>query len=720
VCYNFKDPNSHNNTLPFGIITGDGVGEYYDVIERAWGPRIMELLACDGNSDFKIDLVDVGLDPVALPTYDFSPCCACGGEAVGGFTLDCCKKIIHKTCAVKWVRLKAPGSCGCCGEQEKWREQFTHFGIALTQNGMAGTDTFPAFTKRKRKENTSKVELKQAASVKRKGKRKPELNAREDPYQPAEPPPSGTVRTWCKCKKPREACEDDTMMIKCSACRNWMHQKCELLTDEAFEEAADEPTYKCTTCQSGRSQWRAENTPDSVDSIDGQRGNACKKWEEGFEIDPANHAFSPACATCCSRTLGPPRFVRSTGTKNVIVDLAGDWKLLLEVMGKQSASGLYFCCKCDYNSRQLVPGRSHSGSSALRRDEFEADAEDHEEECKMVGGKLNKHYVNLLEECLPLDVAKMGQHATKAKETGKKVKKWEYSHSPKRAPTFFPLGFDFLRRVTCMPLHCTLGTCTRFFKILDVQATMYDDLTKVDFMERCAGEEEEEEIMLDDGTLIMREPRITLQLEYAKMRRLQSGVRSVRSLKVAVEDAKMLEAVTAADLQTAETVGNVATKVRIGKEGNGKGLWVEYQKSLSEKRKAKAAAEFDLKKSKEKLNTKMLEKSEEVAVQRRIDLAVGPHQRQIKRWAKKFFIKFEAFHGGAFCGNTCQDVLRSRLELVRCLMPIAMLDEGVGAESAGSKVTWVGCSEFVDANVLRWNKLASMEVLWLHENITVI
>jgi hypothetical protein len=36
-------------------------------------------------------------------------------------------------------------------------------------------------------------------------------------------------------------------------------------------------------------------------------------------------------------------------------------------------------------------------------------------------------------------------------------------------------------------------------------------------------------------------------------------------------------------------------------------------------------------------------------------------------------------------------------------MPIALLDEGVGAESAGSKVTWVGCSEFVDANVLRWN-----------------
>jgi hypothetical protein len=88
VCYNFEDPNSHNNTLPFSIITGDGVGEDYDVIERAWGPRIKELLACDGNSDFKIDLVDVGLDPVTLPTYDFSPCCACGGEAVGGFTLD--------------------------------------------------------------------------------------------------------------------------------------------------------------------------------------------------------------------------------------------------------------------------------------------------------------------------------------------------------------------------------------------------------------------------------------------------------------------------------------------------------------------------------------------------------------------------------------------------------------------------------------------------------
>jgi hypothetical protein len=120
------------------------------------------------------------------------------------------------------VRLKAPGSCGCCGEQEKWREQFTHFDIALPLTGMAGTDTFPAFTKRRRKENTSKVQLKQTASVKRKGKRKPELNAREDPYRPAKLPPSGAVRTWCKCKKPREACEHDTMMIKCSACRNWM------------------------------------------------------------------------------------------------------------------------------------------------------------------------------------------------------------------------------------------------------------------------------------------------------------------------------------------------------------------------------------------------------------------------------------------------------------------------------------------------------------------
>jgi hypothetical protein len=120
-----------------------------------------------------------------------------------------------------------------------------------------------------------------------------------------------------------------------------------------------------------------------------------------------------------------------------------------------------------------------------------------------------------------------------------------------------------------------------------------------------------------------------------------------------------------------------------------------------------ASAKVNVAKAKKEMSNKTTSQKPLDLVQQRIAQAPGPFVRALQRWEKKCAITHEFYHGGSFNGNTCQVVLLKISSLLLALSPLLVLAPDVGVQT-----TLVGDGVWVQTEVIRWNKLVSLEELY--------
>ena len=95
----------------------------------------------------------------------------------------------------------------------------------------------------------------------------------------------------------------------------------------------------------------------------------------------------------------------------------------------------------------------------------------------------------------------------------------------------------------------------------------------------------------------------------------------------------------------------------------------------------------------------------ESAILATIEALPGPFTRALKRWEKDHNIWHEFYHGGSFNGNTCQVILKNRISMLQSLQPILV-------QSTEEIPLWFGDNVWLEKELLRWNKFASLEELY--------
>jgi len=83
--------------------------------------------------------------------------------------------------------------------------------------------------------------------------------------------------------------------------------------------------------------------------------------------------------------------------------------------------------------------------------------------------------------------------------------------------------------------------------------------------------------------------------------------------------------------------------------------------------------------------------------------------RRLLRFEKKFHIKHEFYHGGAFNGNTCHVIWKATEEMLDCFQPIEAMTVGGDGQR---RHQWVGDGEWLTKEVKRWNKYRSILELY--------
>jgi hypothetical protein len=702
ACYNVLGGNAPLLSLTTGIITGEKVGESYDVINRCFAPLVKEFLSLHGK--LQIDLGELEQAIRATDDYDLDPCCICAGTSpVGGFELKCCNAFVHKCCQKEWMS-SAMGSsvcCGSCGDRYVWAEQMAHFDITVDSS-------IPDLQRIKAcrfafDEHVLKQQLHVKKTKANKNKRSKGARKSERKVVPREEMPEIPVQLLCLCQYPWDhpnSPEGD--MIFCMLCENWFHQQCINMDDDTWEShtVADSP-YTCTACARGDARHFLDTHEAPMEST--QYG--VPVWEDCKHIPRVAGvtAYSPDCFECRTSAIVPERYQRITNaTVTCHMDLTGDNKCLNCMIGKMEPGCLFYCPKCNVSKRQTPPGHPHVGFATLSPeqqvifDEHKAsDAQQRSTVLKKKKEAANPSYAPIAMSYAALSVAKAKTDAVDKKERGS-------THSQVEQP-MLPDDFNHAEQIGCMPLHVMLGEVLRFLRILIAHADFFDAIMKLYHFETTPGFEGKVAATVGAAREAQgqSEPRHALIQCYKEEEELQekagAGAETLFTLKKSLEAANL-------ELRVSEEAVKVT---RSGLEAaKAAKKFTSYQTELAEKELVviKKAANVDT--LKDKVAKRVSTDTAETRLHLRIESLPGPLRRQFDLYYKEHGIQFTSFHGNSMNGNSCAQMLKTHGELIKCMHPIKVISQDM------KTTKFVGSTELCNRELLRWNKFAGLATLF--------